>query len=603
MKNSNIHNQHGQEEEEKKKEEGEDSEEEDDDGEEVDGMVTSSTSSSSSSSSPYPYLCICGGRHSVHSMKEGSIVLDLSLMQRIVVNVHGRQVVVAQGPPSPHQQQQEEEDLPPPHQSFPPPNDNNRNVLSSPHKHKDSTVTVEGGVKIGTLLEALEPYGLAPITGTHTSVGVIGLTLAGGLGFLSKRYGPAIDHIVSADIVLADGSIRTIDTIDAAAAAGPPATARDKKKKSTDHGDDDDNGDDDIWFNLRGVGGNIGVVTSLTMRVYPIRNVATLKCEYHVPRIGTPASTHRHDDDESESGTERLLLDFGRWSKQQNQHHRGHNNAVAVPSSQSCPDTCMGVAVLPIDSDRVILKAVSSLFVSFSAAVCFCRGLFCVLVQIKEPLIQNNFFLRMVFSSFSAMYLFFPKISCDTNAIPQTKVSIDVSKRIGTSRRNSKKNDKDLASKASSIPGFQGLLDLDMQQQRRQDDASATEGWHWRWPSLWWRGLIRGNHRPSVVHRRGCRHHRVSTEFSITSFRDSLEETSQDQPSHYYYTNMFLHDITPEIGKSLDNTYIVATASTTLSFLSVLPPFLTILIPGSTKRNEKQPQFLPISTEVRCRRA
>merc|ERR1719148_344609 len=104
------------------------------------------------------------------------------------------------------------------------------------------TVTAQGGAKIADVDDALKPHSLAAPLGTHPDTGIGGLTLGGGIGWLTPRVGLAIDNLVSAEVVLADGSLVTADA---------------------------DN-EPDLYWALRGGGGNFGVVVSFTYRVYKV---------------------------------------------------------------------------------------------------------------------------------------------------------------------------------------------------------------------------------------------------------------------------------------------------------------------------------------------
>lgn len=96
-----------------------------------------------------------------------------------------------------------------------------------------------GGASAGDYSLAAAEYGLATGFGDTPTVGVAGITLGGGIGFLSRRDGLTVDNLLSAEVVLADGSVVTTD-----------ATQR-----------------PDLFWALRGGGGNFGVVTELSYRL------------------------------------------------------------------------------------------------------------------------------------------------------------------------------------------------------------------------------------------------------------------------------------------------------------------------------------------------
>jgi FAD/FMN-containing dehydrogenase len=104
------------------------------------------------------------------------------------------------------------------------------------------TVRAQGGVTWAELNRETQLHGLAVTGGVVSTTGIAGLTLGGGIGWLMSKYGLALDNLVSVDLVLADG--RAV-------------------KASND-------GDPDLFWAVRGGGGNFGVATSFEYRLHPV---------------------------------------------------------------------------------------------------------------------------------------------------------------------------------------------------------------------------------------------------------------------------------------------------------------------------------------------
>ena len=139
---------------------------------------------------------IKGGGHNIAgtSIAEDGLVLDMSRMNRITVDPHARLAHV--GP----------------------------------------------GCKLQDVDRATQEHGLATVLGFISEVGVAGLTLGGGLGYLARRFGWTVDNLQEVDIVTADGAIRTAHR--------------------------DENAE--LFWALRGGGGNFGVVTRFTFRLHEV---------------------------------------------------------------------------------------------------------------------------------------------------------------------------------------------------------------------------------------------------------------------------------------------------------------------------------------------
>ena len=110
---------------------------------------------------------------------------------------------------------------------------------------EERTAQVEGGCRWGDVDHATHAFGMATPSGIISTTGVGGLTLGGGLGHLSRKYGLSIDNLLSADMVLADGRFVTVS----------------------------ENNHPDLFWAIRGGGGNFGVVTSFKFRLHPVSTI------------------------------------------------------------------------------------------------------------------------------------------------------------------------------------------------------------------------------------------------------------------------------------------------------------------------------------------
>jgi FAD/FMN-containing dehydrogenase len=117
-----------------------------------------------------------------------------------------------------------------------------RSVRVDPHTHN---ARAEGGATWGDFNAATHAYGLATTGGVISTTGIGGLTLGGGIGHLARGLGLSCDNLISADVVTADGAVHV---------------ASEKEN-------------DDLFWAIRGGGGNFGVVTSFEFQLHPLENI------------------------------------------------------------------------------------------------------------------------------------------------------------------------------------------------------------------------------------------------------------------------------------------------------------------------------------------
>ena len=105
--------------------------------------------------------------------------------------------------------------------------------------------SAQGGVTAGEYTHAAHEHGFATPFGDALTVGLGGLTLGGGIGWLTRKYGMTIDNLLEADLVTADGQLRTVNA----------------------------DADPDLFWAIRGGGGNFGIVTRFRYRLHPVNMV------------------------------------------------------------------------------------------------------------------------------------------------------------------------------------------------------------------------------------------------------------------------------------------------------------------------------------------
>lgn len=139
------------------------------------------------------------------------------------------------------------------------------------------TVRVQGGATLAELDRETHVFGLAVPCGIVAKTGIAGLTLGGGVGWLLRKYGMTIDNLLSCQIVTAEGRVLTAS--------------------DSDH--------EDLFWALRGGGGNFGVVTSLNFQAHPVHTVlggflltlaptlSRLSATFEIPWKRLPTSSRR----------------------------------------------------------------------------------------------------------------------------------------------------------------------------------------------------------------------------------------------------------------------------------------------------------------------
>ena len=117
-----------------------------------------------------------------------------------------------------------------------------RSVVVDPYRR---TARVGAGARWADVIDTAAPYGLAGVSGSSSSVGVVGYSLGGGMGSLGREYGFGADQVRSVELVTADGRVRKVDA----------------------------ESDPDLFWAVRGAKANFGIVTSLEIGLVPVSTI------------------------------------------------------------------------------------------------------------------------------------------------------------------------------------------------------------------------------------------------------------------------------------------------------------------------------------------
>lgn len=158
------------------------------------------------------------------------------------------------------------------------------------------TARIAAGVRWEAVIAAAARHGLAPLSGSAPSVGAIGLTLGGGFGLMSPRFGYAADHVRAIDLVTPDGRFRRV-------------TAQ---------------SDPDLFWALRGAGAYFGVVTAIEIDLFPVEQVVGGTVSYDL--AADPDVLHRWQD----------------WCTEQPSHLLAAATVVAIPDLPTVPEPMRG---------------------------------------------------------------------------------------------------------------------------------------------------------------------------------------------------------------------------------------------------------------------
>lgn len=161
---------------------------------------------------------------------------------------------------------------------------------------------VEAGARAGDVVQAAHRYGLAPLNGLAPSVGIVGYLLGGGVGWLTRQYGPGAASIRSAELVTADGDLLQVN----------------------------EKNHPDLLWGLRGGGGNFGIVTALECALYPVDKVFGGQVVYPIAQ-----------------GKD-VLKDYMKWVKTTPDELTSAVRIMQFPSIPAIPPTLRGMSAIVI---------------------------------------------------------------------------------------------------------------------------------------------------------------------------------------------------------------------------------------------------------------
>jgi hypothetical protein len=164
------------------------------------------------------------------------------------------------------------------------------------------TARVEAGAKWADLVPEAAAHGLAGLQGSTSGVGVVGYTMGGGFGWLGRKYGFAADSLKEADVVTADGELIKVSAYENA----------------------------DLFWSLKGGGGNFGIVTSLEFALYPITHIFGGNLFYPVEKA------------------EEVLELYSRWSEDLPDEVTSAVAFLNVPPMPDIPEPLRGRSVITV---------------------------------------------------------------------------------------------------------------------------------------------------------------------------------------------------------------------------------------------------------------